>query len=214
MNSRSEPTILHLSLWTKYCFFALAFLGIVVMQPCVLYWDNAWAQQQNSFHLPGDLAKTIQLAEVFAHGSGIIAILGTLFWLDIRRRKLLLYPVIVCLTAGVVANGLKFVFTRIRPHADTNLTALDNWLPLFSGRFLDATHRSFPSGHSATAVGLAIGLSVVYPRGKYLFAIFAVLACLQRIFSASHFPSDVLAGIVIALLSSLILDQFVAKPAA
>jgi membrane-associated phospholipid phosphatase len=214
MNSKFESSNLKLSTWTKRGFFAFAIFGIAIMKPCVLYWDNAWSQQRTSIHIPGDLAKALQLAEVFAHGSGIIAILGTLFWLDIPRRKMLVHPVLTSLTAGAIANGLKFVFTRIRPHADTNMTALDNWMPLFSGRFLDATHRSFPSGHSATAVGLAIGLSLVYPRGKYLFALFALLACLQRLVSASHFPSDVLAGIVIALCSCLVIDRFIAKPAA
>ena len=213
MNSPKEQSNLKLSVSTKCCFLALSILGIAIMKPCVLSWDNAWAHQRTSLHIPGDLAKAVQLAEVFAHGSGIIAILGTLFWLDIPRRKLLLYPMVTCLSAGIIANGLKLVFTRIRPHADNNLTALDNWMPLFSGKFLDATHRSFPSGHSATAVGLAIGLSLVYPQGKYLFVLFALLACLQRIVSESHFPSDVLAGIVIALCSSLIIDRFIAKPA-
>ncbi len=212
MNDSTTTSTLRLSKWTARCFCALAILGVAVMSPCVLYWDNLWAQQRASIHIPGDLAKTIQLAEVFAHGSGILAILGTLFWLDIPRRRMLLYPIVTSLTAGAIANGLKFVFTRIRPHADTNFTALDNWLPLFSGRFLDATHRSFPSGHSATAIGLAIGLSIVYPRGKYLFGLFAILACLQRLVSAAHFPSDVLAGIVIALCSALMIDRFVAKP--
>jgi PAP2 superfamily len=212
MNESTKPSTLRLSKSTAIFFCVLAILGVAIMLPCVLYWDDAWARHRASIHIPGDLAKTVQLAEVFAHGSGIVAILGTLFWLDIPRRRILCYPVITSLTAGAIANGLKFVFTRIRPHADVNITALDNWLPLFSGRFLDATHRSFPSGHSATAIGLAIGLSVVYPRGKYLFALFAILACLQRLVSAAHFPSDVLAGIVIALCSSLIIDRFVPKP--
>ncbi|MEM7558788.1 MAG: phosphatase PAP2 family protein, partial [Planctomycetota bacterium] len=64
--------------------------------------------------------------------------------------------------------------------------------------FWDARQRSFPSGHAATACGLAIGLSLLFPRGTLLFGMLAGLACLQRLTSGAHFPSDVLAGASIA----------------
>jgi undecaprenyl-diphosphatase len=54
--------------------------------------------------------------------------------------------------------------------------------------------QSFPSAHAATAVGLAIGLSALHPRGRWLFAAFALLAVVQRIEAQAHFSSDVLAG--------------------
>ena len=56
----------------------------------------------------------------------------------------------------------------------------------------------FPSAHAATAVGLAIALGVLYPRGRWLFIAFAFLAGLQRIEAQAHFASDVLAGAAVA----------------
>ena len=67
--------------------------------------------------------------------------------------------------------------------------------------------QSFPSGHTATAVGLAIGLTYVFPRGKYLFAVLAVMASLQRIVSNAHWTSDVLSGAAVGLIVSGLLMQ-------
>ena len=49
-------------------------------------------------------------------------------------------------------------------------------------------------------MGLAIALAAIYPRGRWLFAAFALLACLQRIHALAHFPSDILAGAAIGCL--------------
>ena len=58
--------------------------------------------------------------------------------------------------------------------------------------------QSFPSGHTATAVGLAFGLGWLYPRGRWLFLGFAVLAAFQRVESSAHFVSDTFCGAAIA----------------
>jgi membrane-associated phospholipid phosphatase len=54
--------------------------------------------------------------------------------------------------------------------------------------------QSFPSAHTATAVGLAVMLVSLFPRGRWLFPIIAVLVGMQRIATSAHFPSDVFAG--------------------
>jgi membrane-associated phospholipid phosphatase len=54
--------------------------------------------------------------------------------------------------------------------------------------------QSFPSSHAATAAGLAVALAALYPRGRWLYLTFAMLAGLQRIEAQAHFASDVLAG--------------------
>ena len=58
--------------------------------------------------------------------------------------------------------------------------------------------QSFPSGHTATAVGLAFGLAWLYPRGRWLFAVFALLAAAQRVGSSAHYVSDTLAAAAMA----------------
>jgi membrane-associated phospholipid phosphatase len=44
-----------------------------------------------------------------------------------------------------------------------------------------------------------VGMSAVYPKGRLLFALWAALACLQRVVAGAHYPSDVFGGVAIAL---------------
>jgi hypothetical protein len=62
--------------------------------------------------------------------------------------------------------------------------------------------QSFPSGHSANAVLLAVFLSTLFPGGKPLFWTLAGAACLQRILSHAHWPSDVFAGALVGLVAA------------
>jgi membrane-associated phospholipid phosphatase len=54
---------------------------------------------------------------------------------------------------------------------------------------------------------LAIVLSYYYPRGRWLFTIFAGLAMLQRLDAHAHYLSDVLAGAALAFLLAAIYAQ-------
>jgi len=172
---------------------------------------SAWTR---GLDLPGDLAKAINLSEAFAHGFGALVILATVWIVAVERRAAVWLAFCMTASSGLAANGLKSCFVRVRPHASSSLMVIDHFnssdegSPSADGKervtadFWDARQRSFPSGHAATAWGLAIGLSFIFPRGWWLFAMLAVTASLQRLVSGAHYPSDVLAGAAIAFLSS------------
>lgn len=150
--------------------------------------------------LSGDLEKAVLLSEAFAHGSGVLVILLALFLCGIPRGRLW-QILILTVGAGVTANLLKSLFTRVRPYARETLAVVENssaFQEMGSGSFWDASIRSFPSGHSATAVAFAIALSYVFPKARWLFVFVALLACYQRIYVGAHYPSDVLWGAAIA----------------
>ena len=50
------------------------------------------------------------------------------------------------------------------------------------------------------AVGLAVMLSSLFPRGRVLFSVMAILVGMQRIVVSAHFPSDVFAGAAVGWL--------------
>src|SRR5207253_2508454 len=92
---------------------------------------------------------------------------------------------------------------RQRPaEMDLAKSAIETFLTWLPAKHLHQT-QSFPSAHTATTVGLAIGLSFLYPRGKWLFVALSVLAGIQRMQSQSHYLSDVLAGAVIGSIFGL-----------
>jgi membrane-associated phospholipid phosphatase len=151
---------------------------------------------------PRAVRELMSLAEAFGHGVGVSVVLITVYTLDPARRKAIPRSILVVAAAGCGANLLKLLIARQRPgaadllHADVWSTFAD-WLPLARN---GSALQSFPSAHTATAVGLAMALSWFYPQGRRLFFIFAAAVALQRVLGSAHYPSDVLAGATVGWL--------------
>jgi membrane-associated phospholipid phosphatase len=170
--------------------------------------DRWTASQMANNVIPGDLGRIVSLSELFAHGFGVAVVLVALWTIAPELRNCLPRLAACAFVPGLIVNGLKLLVGRARPssfeeripdsqtlwvgwHADSSA---QQWLNL------DHAMQSFPSGHTATAFGLAIGLSWLFPRGRYLFFTLAILASFQRIQANAHWCSDVLAGAAIAVL--------------
>ena len=61
---------------------------------------------------------------------------------------------------------------------------------------------SFPSGHTLHAVAFAVLLGVFYPAWAPLLALFALLVGISRVVLGLHYPSDVLAGAAIGIVTA------------
>ena len=150
-----------------------------------------------SHRLRGDLRDIMEISEAFGHGLGVILVLAAIWTLHPPGRRFLPKLVAASLGAGMVANMLKLLVARNRPRT-FDLSRYDHVADTFGSWFpgLDATGmtQSFPSAHSATAVGFAAGLAICYPRGKWFFAVLATLTCLSRMHVGAHYLSDVLVG--------------------
>jgi membrane-associated phospholipid phosphatase len=176
-------------------------LLLIALAAASLLVDLSVAQFVELGKVPGDLKSLVRLSEAFAYGGtvGLIILLAAV--LDPRGWRVVPRLAITAFGAGLLADAGKLLIARERPSiADASGPILDTfvgWFPLFQGN-----HRlqSFPSGHTATAVGLAVALSTLYPRGWWLFAAIAALSGFQRIESESHFLSDVLVGAAIGCL--------------
>ncbi len=158
--------------------------------------------------LPRELSKLFALSEVFSHGLGVLLIVVAVAVLDRTSWRKLPRLLATSFGTGILANLVKATVARSRPNAaDLQAGVLDafhGWLPiLWPADATPAWNRSlqsFPSGHTATAVGLALGLSWLYPRGRWLFCGLACLAACQRIDSGAHYLSDTLAAAALACL--------------
>ena len=147
----------------------------------------------------GEFAQVIRLSEAFGYGGAVVLIILLAAMLDTRRWRVVPWLAATSISAGLLADVVKLCIARTRPRwADLDGFCSDtfrSWLPVLDEALRDDHQvQSFPSAHTATAIGLAIALSVLYPRGRWIFFVLAVLAGVQRIDSQSHFLSDVLAG--------------------
>ena len=178
------------------CLFLLADMAVT---------NKLYVGSDSAVHIPGDIRRVITLSEVFGHGSGLLLIGLTVFVLDQASRRKAWRFLAIALGGGLAAALLKGVAHRTRPgHADLTGTVWETfqgWFPLASAGY---EGQSIPSGHAAQAAALAIALAWLYPRGRWLFATFAVLAALQRIVSGAHFASDVCFGAAIGCVVGVV----------
>ncbi len=158
--------------------------------------------------IPGDLRAFFQGIGFFGHGTGcFVAVL--LIWALDRQNKIAI-PLVLgsTLLAGAITTVIKILVHRPRPFVDQSAIA-DG--VTFSEAVFHNFLQSFPSGHTATAFALAVALSLLYKRGKTVFLLLAALVAMQRIISQNHFPSDVIAGALVGIVSAkmamTLLDQ-------
>lgn len=199
--------------------YFLAALLCGVAAPLALAIDLPAVEWFSTVHIPSELRRMIQLSEVVAAGSSVLWIALLVGVLDRRGGALGALVAAQALCSGLVADLGKMIVARNRPWTllwpseppdlGRPFTAADTfgaWFPFRDEELLTSGFQSFPSGHAATAVGLATILALAYPRGRSLFALFAVLACLQRLHCQAHFPSDVLAGAAIGFTCAGVTD--------
>ncbi|KTD65806.1 phosphatase PAP2 family protein [Legionella spiritensis] len=126
----------------------------------------------------------------FAMGILFRYILVNPLW-EARSWFLFLSVLIPSLVCGV----LKVMLGRARPSM-----WFEQSLYGFYGWHTDAPFMSFPSGHTTTIMGVALGLSIVLPRYCYAFLVTGFLVALSRVLLLHHYLSDVLAASYLALL--------------
>jgi lipid A 4'-phosphatase len=99
--------------------------------------------------------------------------------------------------SGLAADILKIGFGRARPkllfHSD---------LYGFTWLSLRPDHWSFPSGHTATIVALMSALWCLWPRHLLFYILVAAIVAGSRVVGGAHYPSDVIAGALVAVLST------------
>lgn len=99
--------------------------------------------------------------------------------------------------SGIFAQIIKHIIGRPRPRLWKE--GVEHFGPtLASG--LD----SFPSGHTTNSMAVALVLSYYYPKGAPVFMGAASFVAATRLLGGSHFPLDIMGGILVGLISGLI----------
>jgi len=130
---------------------------------------------------------------------------GLLLFILFRNKKaytaysgLLLFSSVAA--SGLTVDFIKYIAGRARPKLYFSEQ-------LFGFDFFHWEHAwtSFPSGHSATALSVAIFLALLFPRWRFFWFFGGVIVAFSRIFLNQHYVSDVIAGSFLGIVSTLLL---------
>ncbi len=145
-----------------------------------------------------------QFFKYFTHyGDGIMwAPLG-LFCFFFKRKYF------IAVLAGVVISTLLAQFLKriVYPDELRPISYLSENFPVhqIAGVEMRKLH-SFPSGHTTTAFTMALIMSHMINKKAWsiILPLLALVAAYSRVYLAQHFPTDILAGICIGIVSAIL----------
>ena len=114
-----------------------------------------------------------------------------------RAHIFLVTLLTLILSRGIITETIRFFYHRPRPFVALQFT------PLFS-----ELHYAFPSGHAAFLFALACVMWSFNKTWGYWFFGFALLNGIARVLAGVHWPSDIVGGICVALISFFIISYF------
>lgn len=155
------------------------------------------------FRLITDLGRSHLYLMPAGLGALLFAILASRVG-DPRKRQALASLALACgfvfvavASTGLLTTALKYLIGRPRP----KLLDQEGTLGL-SPLGLDADFASFPSGHANTAVAIALCLILLWPRYWVPLTGFAIVIGFSRVAVGAHYPSDVIAGGYLAIVTT------------
>ncbi|MCM2372886.1 phosphatase PAP2 family protein [Aporhodopirellula aestuarii] len=180
---------------------------MLLMVPVLTLVDTSVARYFEKSPLSNELVSALELSLVFSHGTGVFLVLLSIMLLAPRLRWQIPRLATLALGGGALATITKMFVLRPRP-SSLNLEYVGSesaWLWAIDWNLseiaaFEASSRAFPSGNVVTATALTIGLWILLPRGRVLFATIWAGVLLQRLSTGSHFLSDACGGVAIGLL--------------
>jgi lipid A 4'-phosphatase len=197
-----SPTI-HLAVGTAATAILIVISMKAIDRPLALFFHTRDADLHSLFEFTGRLGLTFGYLTLT--GLGFVALqwgglLPRLRPVTARIRALAVIPAFLFLSiamSGVIVDILKVVFGRARPkllfQSDIFGFMWLNW---------NADHWSFPSGHSATIVALMTALWYLWPQHVLFYIFAAAIVAGSRVVVGAHFLSDILAGALVAVLTT------------
>ncbi len=132
------------------------------------------------------------LFTILGNNSIIWIIIAILLMLNKKTRKIGFITILALIISAILSEViLKNIIQRPRPSTDfPTVKLLINRL----------TSYSLPSGHTTTSFAAAFVLSKYLKKYLLIFWTIATMIGLSRIYLFMHYPSDVLAGIVLGII--------------
>jgi undecaprenyl-diphosphatase len=162
---------------------------------------NSWTARHHAVAHAFDLLTTIGV---------VLLVLGAVaLWLAARpgvasRWKL---AGAAGLASGALAYVLNQVVHAIHDRARPYEAHSGVWHPYATG-----TDASFPSDHSSAAFGIAWAVFLIDRVVGAVFLVVAALVSIGRLVTGAHYPSDVVAGMLVGLLAAFVVARLARRP--
>ncbi|MBZ8132440.1 phosphatase PAP2 family protein [Afifella sp. IM 167] len=124
----------------------------------------------------------------------------------LRASAAAAYIFVAVLGTGLLAVILKYGIGRARPrYFETD------GLAAFHPFSFEPSWASFPSGHATNVAALAMALGLLFPKARVAVLVFAFWIAVSRLATRSHYPTDVLAGIILGCAGAWIVARLFAE---
>lgn len=127
----------------------------------------------------------------------LVVIIATLYWCIDKKKTIRIGWYI--LVSGVTNGVIKNIVRAPRPFQRGVVSPI---------RVETATSYSFPSGHTQGATSFWFGAARLFPNRNVIIigTIMVMLTALSRLYLGVHWPIDVIAGIIVGILSVFLAD--------
>ena len=141
------------------------------------------------------------LAEYFEYFLIVFLLLFLLLRFKTYWKTVLGALISAVLARLIIVNFIRWIWLRPRPFIENNVNLLLEY----------PDKAAFPSGHAAFYFAIS---TVVFCKNKeagVLFFAGTILICLARVFAGIHWPTDILAGTVVGVLSGWLVFKIFKK---
>ena len=200
-------------------FFSLVFISIFLsinIDVGLYFYFSNLNYGSGAVYLIEFFKKITELGNSFWYFALFILSLPLLFFLNKLKsingdnyqfvKNFCLSGIIYLSTTGIVTQIIKHVVGRIRPNY---INSVDGFgFDFFS---TNSNFHSFPSGHASTIFIISLLLGSLLPKIRYFLYGVAIIIAISRVVVGAHFATDIVAGILVAIIVFKILNIFFQK---
>jgi len=124
----------------------------------------------------------------------LTAVLIMWFVIDWKKRlkPLIIFYSTVIFSRFIITEIIRYLLPRSRPFVDNAVNLLISH---------DASN-SFPSGHASFYFALGVAIYLYNKKAGIVFLLAALLTSIARVYVGVHWPTDIIAGAVVGIISA------------
>lgn len=177
------------------------FIIQIVKEIKIMAWEAEFLNSMSNLRSPV-MDKIMWFFSVIGNGGILPIALTIILLIFVKTRKIGVEAVISLLLTFIIANLIiKNAVDRARPYE--TYTYLESLI----GKMVDS---SFPSGHASNTFAVAVAILLNNRKIGIPVTIVAVIMAFSRMYNVVHYPTDVIAGILIGTVIAVAV-HFIAK---